>query len=82
MAETYRYLPKQQKQAIDQLDANSMDLLLKAGEFGIYVHLYDTLCAMCNEQPFMSEDHTACLLHPLKKWGKKASLMLYEMRKK
>lgn len=82
MSDTYRYLKKQQKHAIDMIECSDIDSLLKHQEFATVAFIIDTLSQIYHEEQPLNDDQKDVLLYPWKLWGKKAGLMLYEMRKK
>lgn len=82
MSDTYRYLKKQQKHAIDMIECSDIDSLLKHQEFATVAFIIDTLSQIYHEGQPLNDDQKYVLLYPSKLWGKKAGLMLYEMRKK
>lgn len=81
MSDTYRYLKKQQKHAIDMIECSDIDSLLKHQEFATVAFIIDTLSQIYHEGQPLSDDQKDVLLYPWMLWGKKAGLMLYEMRK-
>ena len=81
MSDTYRYLKKQQKHAIDMIESSDIDSLLKHQEFATVAFIIDTLSQIYHEGQPLNDDQKDVLLYPLKLWGKKAGLMLFEMRK-
>lgn len=78
---TYQKLRKSDKNAMDMLDVDTLDYLLKKGAFESYINMYDTLCNMCKDGMIMHDDYMQCLIHPYTKWGSRAGQILFEMRK-
>lgn len=78
---TYQKLRKFDKNAMDLLDVETLNILLKKEAFESYINMYDTLCNMCKDGMLMHEDHMQCLIHPYRKWGSRAGHILFEMRK-
>lgn len=77
----YQKLRKADKTAIDMMDVETLDRLLRNGSFESYINMYDTLCNMCKDGMYMHDDHMQCLIHPYRKWGSRAGHILFEMRK-
>lgn len=65
---TYQKLRKSDKNAMDMLDVETLDYLLKKCAFESYINMYDTLCNMCKDGMIMNDDYMQCLIHPYKKW--------------
>ena len=78
---TYQKLRKSEKTAMDLLDVETLNILLKKEAFESYINMYDTLCNMCKDGMIMHEDYMNCLIHPYRKWGSRAGHILFEMRK-
>jgi hypothetical protein len=81
MSDTYRYLKKQQKHAIDMIECSDIDTLLKYKEYAAVAKIIDMLSQIYHDGQPLNDDQKEVLLYPWKLWGKKAGLMLYEMRK-
>ena len=78
---TYQKLQKSYKNAMDLLDVETLNVLLKKEAFESYINMYDTLCNMCKDGMIMHEDYLECLIHPYRLWGSRAGHILFEMRK-
>ena len=81
MSDTYRYLPKEQKKALDLVEVSDIDNLIRHKAFGTVVRIIDTLAQVYSEGQPLSEDQKEVLLYPWKMWGRKAGLIMFEMRK-
>ncbi len=81
MSDTYKYLPKKQKEAIDQFDVETFDFLLDHKAYKEIAVAYDIIAQIYSEGTPLNEFHRDLLLYPMKKWGKKASIVMYEFRR-
>lgn len=80
MSNTWKYLKHADKNAIDLMDVETLDEMIKKSKFESYVRVFDILTNIKKEGMRLNEDQTLCLAHPVKLWGSKAELVLREMR--
>lgn len=81
MSDTYKYLPKKQKEAIDQFDVETFDFLLNHKAYGEIAAIYDLIAQIHSEGAPLNEDHRDVLVYPFKLWGRRAGQVLFEFRK-
>lgn len=79
---TWKFLNRAQKNAIDCVDEADMEEALRRDYFNNFIWMYDTLSNILQEGHCrLNEDQSSVLLLPIKKWGTKAGRVLYEMRR-
>ena len=80
MSDTYKYLPKQMKQAVDMFDVETFDHLLKKERYGEIAYLLHTIIKMTEEGKPLSQFHQEVVEHPFRLWGDDAERVLRAMR--
>lgn len=78
---TYKYLTKYQKDAINQVEVKDMEECLRRGMDAQFIWFYDTLLSIFQEgHVVLNEWQMEVLMYPMKKWGPLAGMVFYEMR--
>ena len=62
MSDTYKYLPKKQKEAIDQFDAETFDFLPNHKAYGEIAAIYDLIAQIHSEGAPLNEFHRDVLV--------------------
>lgn len=81
MSDTYKFLTKAQKNAIDLFDVETFDYCLKHGLYAELARTYDIISQCYSEGMVLNEFHQAVLLYPMKLWGKRSNQVMFEMKK-
>lgn len=74
-------IPKFLRDALDDFDTESFDWYIRKGEYSTLIRLYDLICENMKAGYPINEDHQACLLYPMKLWGKDHGRIMFEMKK-
>ena len=80
MAETYKFLHKQMKQAVDMFDVDTFNYLLKNEQYGEIAYLLHLIVKITEEGKPLSQFHEEVIDYPFKLWGDNTGRVLCAMR--
>lgn len=82
MTDTWKFLPKAEREALTFADAAYMDMLLEKRQWAAYFTVHSKVALIAAERGRISDDWYDVLIHPYKQWGIRASEKLAEMAHK